>query len=324
MDNSNKIQKYAILVSVRMLECICSMDIYNRKQVLGVLISSAMQVGVMALLTLYYGSNPTMESLKSSRILTWMYVAYLTYYGSTCFQRVSLLHDETNSTLSSTICLVLLAMTCLYCSKLGYTAMLRSSLAVVAFAMGSLVVLVYGVTSKMSLENLYQAQDSYNVLYYTLTDFSKSVDLIFWVLLMGNGSSKGEAYRYLGYKTLALVLISVIGISVLGGVSVIYEYPFLDFGAYSQPFGIQRADGLYTLVTTMLCVLNVSTAVILSRVLLNERVKSKRLEGVLILIMFVISYFMRGVDLNVLSATLVLVLSAVIPSLLNLTTQPQH
>jgi hypothetical protein len=202
--------------------------------------------------------------------------------------------------------------------------MLRSSLAVVAFAMGSLVVLVYGVTSKMSLENLYQAQDSYNVLYYTLTDFSKSVDLIFWVLLMGNGSSKGEAYRYLGYKTLALVLISVIGISVLGGVSVIYEYPFLDFGAYSQPFGIQRADGLYTLVTTMLCVLNVSTAVILSRVLLNERVKSKRLEGVLILIMFVISYFMRGVDLNVLSATLVLVLSAVIPSLLNLTTQPQH
>lgn len=317
MEKINKSQLYTVLVSIRLFEYICSMDMYSREQTLGVLISLIMQSGVIALVFIFKDDVSIFQRIKSNRVTSWIYVVYLTFYGGVCFHRVSLINGETSKILDGILCTILFGVTCLYCAKLGYKSLLRSSVAVIFFVGISFIVLVYGVTSKMSMDNIYSYNDNYNVLYYALTDFAKSVDLIFLMLLMGKGYSHKEGYKYLLYRTLGIVTLSLIGLSVLGGVDIFSNYPFLTLGAYSQPFGIQRADGLYTLIITMVCVLNVSVAVILSSDLLSNTINSKHRESMIVLSMVVISYFVSGVDLALISAILVLLLSAIVPSFIN-------
>lgn len=317
MEKINKSQLYTVLISIRLFEYICSMDMYSRKQILGILISLVIQIGIITLIFIFKDNTSIFSRIQSSKTLSWIYVIYLTFYGSVCFQRISLINEETSKILNGILCTILFGITCLYCAKLGYKSLLRSSIAVIFFVVVSFLVLIFGVTSKMSMDNIYAYNDNYNILYYALTDFAKSIDLIFLVLLMGNGYSQKEGYKYLLYKTLGLVTLSIIGLSVLGGVDIFSKYPFLTLGAYSQPFGIQRADGLYTLIITMVCVLNISIGVIISSDLLKSSIKSKYKESLIILTMICISYFVGSVDLTLISAILVLLLSAMIPSFMS-------
>lgn len=313
LDKINKSQLYTILISIRLFEYICSMDMYSKNQILGVLISLILQVVLLMLFFLFFDTGSMLKKIQSSKVLSWIYVIYLVIYGSVCFKRINLINEETSKILNGVICVILFGITCLYCAKLGYKSLLRSSVAVIFFVGVSFIILIYGVTSKMSIQNIYSFDGNYNVLYYTISDLAKNIDLIFLILLTDDSYSKKQGYKYLCYKTLGVLVLSIIGLSVLGGVDIFSKYPFLTLGAYSQPFGIQRADGLYTLIITMVCVLNISISVIISSDLLKNWIKSKHKESCIVLVMILVSYFIGNFDLVGISAFSIVVLTSLLP-----------
>ena len=201
-------------------------------------------------------------------------------------------------TIAGVVCLLLLGATCIYCSKLDFKAICRSSIAVNFIVIISIALMIYGITYSMDISNTSNYNDRYNIFYYATSDFAKNVDLIFLILLVDTSYSKKQAFKYLGFKLLILEGISFIGLCVLGGTSIVSKYPFIDLGAYSQPFGIQRADGLYILISTLVTVLNISLALNISSRLL-QNVLGKHKEILLTIAMIVTSYFINSFNMTI-------------------------
>jgi hypothetical protein len=85
-----------------------------------------------------------------------------------------------------------------------------------------------------------------------------------------NSPLKKAVYSYITAKLAVTLIISFIGITVLGRLMQISEYPFFSIGAYSQPLQIQRSDAVYIVLFTLLCVLFVSVQMYLSATLISK------------------------------------------------------
>lgn len=317
MDSINKNQLYAMLISVRLFEHICSIDMYCRNQMLGILISLVFQTIMMLLIFMFKDKISIFEKIQSNRILSYVYVIYLVFYGGKSLSMITSIENVIPKAITGLVCILLLGATCIYCSKLGYKAIRRGSIPVIFITIISFALLVYGVTYNMDISNTSNYNDRYNIFYYAMSDFAKNVDLIFLILLVDTSYTKKQAFKYLGFKLLTLEALSFIGLCVLGGTNIVSQYPFIDLGAYSQPFGVQRADGLYILISTLVTVLNVSLALNISSRLLQDTL-GKHKEIVLNIIMIVISYFVNNFDMTIISAIMILILSCIIPTILNL------
>ena len=317
MNIINKNQLYAMLISIRLLEHICSLDMYCRNQMLGILISLVFQFIMVLLIFLFNHEVSIFQKIKTNRILSYVYVIYLVIYGGKSLNMITSIENVIPKTIAGVVCLLLLGATCIYCSKLDFKAICRSSIAVNFIVIISIALMIYGITYSMDISNTSNYNDRYNIFYYATSDFAKNVDLIFLILLVDTSYSKKQAFKYLGFKLLILEGISFIGLCVLGGTSIVSKYPFIDLGAYSQPFGIQRADGLYILISTLVTVLNISLALNISSRLL-QNVLGKHKEILLTIAMIVTSYFINSFNMTIISAIMILILSCIIPTMLNL------
>ncbi|MCC8068426.1 MAG: hypothetical protein LIO71_01475 [Ruminococcus sp.] len=317
MDSINKNQMYAMLISVRLFEHICSLDMYCRNQMLGVLISLVFQTIMILIIFMFKDKVSIFQKIQSNRILAYVYVIYLVFYGGRSLNMLTSIDNVIPKTITGFVCVLLLGATCIYCSKLGYKAICRSSIIITFMVVISFGLLIYGVTYNIDISNALNDNDRYNIFHYAISDFAKNVDLIFLVLLVDTSYSKKQAFKYLGFKLLAIEVLSFIGLCVLGGTSIVFKYPFLDLGAYSQPFGIQRADSLYILISTLVTVLNISLALNISSRLLKDTL-GRHKEIVLTIIMIVISYFVNSLDMTIISAIMILILSCIVPAILNL------
>lgn len=317
MESINKSQLYSVLISVRLFEYICSLDMYCRNQMLGVLLSLVLQVIMIILIFMFKGKFTPLDKILSNKIISWIYVLYFVFYGGVSLNRLTSIDNVIPKTLTGILCIILFGATCIYCAKLGFKALFRSSIAIMFLVVISFIVVIYGVTSSMDISNVYLYNDNYNIFYYTISDFAKNTDLIFLVLLMESSYTRKEAFKYLGFKLLCVEVLSLIGLCVLGGIGVVSEFSFIDLASYSQPFGIQRSDAIYSLITTLICVLNVSLALMLSNKLLSN-IFVKHREPILVILMVIVSYLVGSLDINIISAILILVLGCLIPSILNL------
>lgn len=317
LENINKSQLYAILISIRLFEHICSMDMYCRNQMLGVLISVIFQVVMIVLIFMFNSKTSIFEKIQSSRILSYIYVICLVLYGGISLNRIALMDNVIPKTITGVVCILLFGITCIYCARLNIKALARSSLAVMFIVVISFVILIYGVTSNMDISNVYYNNDEYNILYYALSDFSKNIDLIFLSLLIDTSYTRKQAFKYLGLKLLSVEVLSLIGLCVLGGTGIISQFSFIDLASYSQPFGIKRTDSLYILVSTLVCVLNISLCLILSSKLLHNTL-GKHKEIVLTIFMIIVSYLISNMDITVILSIMILMLSCIIPAMLNL------
>ena len=320
MEKLNYTQLYSMLILIRLFEHISSFDVYCRNQILGVLVSGVFQVLTIVLIYIATEHITLMDTVKNSTILRVAYTVYLVLYGGISFNRLVTINDSISQSINGWICILLLGITCIYCSKLGFKAIFRSSLPVVFFSVVGVIVLVLGILPKMSIDNLYYYNDNYSILYYALSDYAKSSDLILLVLLIQSTYSKRQAIEYVLLKSATVLLLSIIGLSVIGGVNVVSKYSFISLCGYSQPLGIERLDGMYILLITMVCVVNVSLCTTIASSLLGQYCKYK--EYLLVLAMIVVSYLTRYLDLNMILPILILLLSGKVPSITGLAKEP--
>jgi hypothetical protein len=287
---------------------------------LGIMLSIVFQVVMMFLVFMFKGKFSTLDRVSSNSVVSWSYVVYLVLYGGVSLSRLTTIDNVLPSSINGILCVVLFGVTCIYCAKLGFKTLFRGSIVVTFLVIVSFLVVVYGVTQNMDISNAYLYNDRHNVFYYTLSDLANSIDLVFLVLLMESSYTRRDCFKYLAIKLLSLEVITFIGLCVLGGITVFSEYPFIDLASYSQPFGIQRSDGIYSFITTLMCVLNVSLGVMLAN-RLSKGVFKTHGEVVLVLLMVVVSYLVPTLDTTLVSAILVLLLGCIVPSILNLPTE---
>ncbi len=317
MEKINRSQLYAILISVRLFEYICSFDVYCRNQILGIMLSSAFQIVMMFLVFMFKRNFSIVDRISSNRVISWCYVVYFILYGGVSLNRLTSIDNVLPQSINGILCVVLFGATCIYCARLGFKSLFRGSIVVTFLVIVSFLVVVYGVTSNIDISNAYLYNDKYNIFHYTISDLAKNTDLIFLVLLMDSAYTRKECFKYIAYKLLSLEVISFIGLCVLGGITVFSNYSFIDLASYSQPFGIQRSDAIYSLITTLMCVLNVSLGVMLASKLSKDTLQ-KHKEPLLVLSMVVVSYLVTNLDITLISAVLILALGCIIPSILNL------
>ena len=62
----------------------------------------------------------------------------------------------------------------------------------------------------------------------------------------------------------ATVLVSLLGIAVLGRVGAQVEFPFFTLGAFSQPFATQRADAIYVVLFTLIGTITIAVQLYLA------------------------------------------------------------
>jgi hypothetical protein len=260
----SKGQAYALLTCMRVLECMCSKDIYCGNTLWGIVISFGVQVLVVLL-----------AYRLPKRVATVLVGCYCVVYSLITVVRVANLDGTLPNGVSVSIGIVALVGVCWYCASLGVKALTRSALIVGAIVGISLAVVLWGLVPNVSLEyaNVGLTSNGGSVLHYTLSDLLHSVDLVF---LLSFKLPKDRAFKYLGCKMLSLGVLTLVGVCVLGGVSVVSEYPLLELATYSQPFGLQRCDAIYTLIATLMCVLNVSIAL---QTLVNTQCKVSTLKG---------------------------------------------
>ena len=105
-------------------------------------------------------------------------------------------------------------------------------------------------------------------------------------------------------------------ITVLGKIINLTDFPFFTAGAFSQPFSIQRADSLYMISFTLLCVLTVTLQLVLTSALVKEIVPDLKYNTLLsVILMLGLSALLNstGADLSPVMGVLIIMLSVVIP-----------
>jgi hypothetical protein len=91
------------------------------------------------------------------------------------------------------------------------------------------------------------------------------------------------------------VLVLVIGTATVGNLGSFSEYPFFSAVSLSKPFGIQRMDGLYIVLFTVLAVVATTFYVILSAdALKNILPKLKYNEFAVTAVIVAVAFFMKG------------------------------
>lgn len=247
----SKWQLYGVLTSLRVFECIRSKEVYCTNLMLGILISSVLQ-GLLV-----WAVYKWRHKLHGIRVIEWAYAVYLGIYCIISVYQLTTLDNVIPNNANVVVCIVLIAITCIYCAKLGLEALLRASLVVGVVVVVSMGVVLYGLLPRIQYTLYIQGE---SVLHYTYIDALQSVDTLL-LCAISSSTPKRRAWKYLGIRLLCLEAITMVGMWVVGGTNVVSKYSYIDLASYSQPFGIQRSDAMYTSVTTLVCILNVAICI---------------------------------------------------------------
>lgn len=206
------------------------------------------------------------------------------------------------------IALGLLTAVAIYACHVGLKAISRAGVLIFGLSVLSLIMLLLGAVSRIELLNFTPV--SKNILEFAINDFTMSSEITALSALLLFTDKDGYVFPFIWTKTLITVIISFIGVTVLGRLTPFINYPFFAIGAYSQPIGFQRTDALYIMLFTFLCVMFMSVHLFLASSMISAvfpRYKYSKFTAVLLMLCAV---FINIPDYYRAVAILVLMLSA--------------
>ena len=259
-------QFYAIMVITAFFNIMCMQGSFSQNQILGTLLAGGIEM-VFVIFMVYLYRNKTLENIFKSKAVNILYKTVLVIYAFSGLFKLFGIMEAMNFNISLIFGSILMIAVCLYCASLGFKTLARSSIAVTAFIAVSLAVMIFGAYDKADLSLLTKSSDDMRVIEYTFSAFSGSSELILLpsLLLLTSRDSSKPAIWYVLTKAALIVFISVLGITLLGDNNLTDKYPFFLIGAISQPFSVQRADGIYMVLFTLVCGMNIITAESLRR-----------------------------------------------------------
>lgn len=292
-------QGFAILLLMSSFGIVCASSAYSFGQMTGILISSVLQaILVLPIIYIYKKKNFSLE--KSPKWILVLYTLYFLLYGGFSFSRfynaARAMHFPINSRIFA---LILIAIVCLYSAMLGIKSVSRGSVLIFGLLVLSIIILFLGSYSKIDMDR-FKWDDTGGIFKNCFSDFVFSSELaVIFVLfnLIGKNHAKC-AYSFIIAKFILAEFISFIGITVLGCLSGSVQYPFFAIGSYSQPFSVQRADGIYIILFTMLCAVSITVYIIIASMLIKLVFpKLKYNETAVTILMLLISIMFNGINI---------------------------
>ncbi len=314
-------QLFALLISVRFFSIICMTDLTDANQMAGTAVSIVLQfLAAVPMLMLY---NDKSFSLKKEMLFgkfgKILYIIFFLLWGAMSFSALwevtKSIYFPINSSFAGSL---ILAAICVYTASLGLKAISRASGFILGLTVISIVIMILGACPKAELSNFIPDASFSGIVKSAVKDFCRSGELVMLFLLL-EIVPKGKKKAITIFFTAKLVLtelIVVIEITVLGNIINISDFPFFTAGAFSQPLSIQRADSLYMILFTMLCVLTVTLQIILSALLISELLpdlKYKSLISALLMLALSSAFNMTGFNPEPITGIFILLLAVVIP-----------
>jgi hypothetical protein len=212
----------------------------------------------------------------------------------------------------------LIAIVCLYASRLGLKVLARSAVIVLGLLALALAVMFIGAYSKIEILNLVKNENSESIWIYALNDFCESGELVALLVLLNftQSNHKKGVFSYLTAKLVIIEFVSFIGIGVTGHLMQLIEFPFFEIGAYTQPFSTQRADSIYTILFAFLCVINITVQIILASVLIEEifpKYRFNEITSIILMLIISVAINSTGMDLSLIWGGLIVLLSVIAP-----------
>lgn len=240
-------QLFAILFLIRSFSLLCTDIPFSPVQLGGALLSAAAQGLVLLPIALTAGVEP-------SKPASCLFGAFFLLWGGHCFLQLwGVAAGVTFPVHNKLFGALLLTGVCLYGVQLGIHALARSASLLLPLFGAALAVLLLGAWSKAQPENLYTASAG-SLCSAAWQDFSECGWLPGAAYLCRFASFKPRraVYGALLGQLCATVLVSLLGMAVLGRVGALVEFPFFTLGAFSQPFATQRADAVYVVLFTLI------------------------------------------------------------------------
>ncbi|MGN1481731.1 GerAB/ArcD/ProY family transporter [Porcipelethomonas sp.] len=321
MSKINSGQLFTLLIGVRMFSIICSAQPSNAEQMAGAALSVLLQLLAVLPMTALYRQDGF--SLKKEMLLgrfgKVLYIIFFIVWGALSFSSLwgvtKSVYFPIDSSLAGSF---ILAAVCVYTASLGLKSVSRYSTIMFGLIIFSLFIMIIGAYPKADLANFAPNAHLSGIINNALKDFCSSGELVMMFILMEFIPSKKtqNVMKFFAGKLILTELVAVIEITVLGKIMDISDFPFFSAGSFSQPFSIQRADSLYMVLFTMLCVMTVTLQIILCSWLIQEILPDLKYSALLsAVLMMGMSWAVNifNIDLTPVTGLLILVLSVIIP-----------
>lgn len=321
MNKISNSQLFAMLFGVKAFGIICSSITADASQMAGAAISIIAQFLLAIPMILLYKRDKfsLKEEMLFGKFGKLLYVFFFIIWGAVSFNS---LWDVSRSVYfpvdSSLACAVILAAVCLYCVSLKLPAISRSSLIISGIFIFSIAILIFGAYPKADTANYIPDTDFSEIINSAIKNYCSSGELVMLFILL-EFSPKDRHKGVTGFFIGAFILteiVYIIEITVLGKIINLTDFPFFTAGAFSQPFSVQRADSLYMITFTLLCVLNVTLQLTLTSMLIKEILPSLKYNTLLsVILMLGLSSLLNSTNINIspLLGILIIILSIIIP-----------
>lgn len=290
---------------------------------LGILLSVIIQLAIVVPAVLLYKKNSEQYKDNSvfSKCVLWVFCIFFIFWGAVSLGRFYNVSGGIYIPISNRlIAAAIIVLICFYAAWLGIKALARSSVITVAILVISLILLILGAFQETNILNLTPDRNSYGVFHYMFYELTQSGELpaMFILAAITQSKTKTAVFSFLAAKLFICELIAVICIIVLGNLMPYSEFPFFKTAAYAQPFSVQRAESVYLVLFSFLCIICISSQLLISSLLLKKLIPKFKypliLSSVAMLIVFAFSYT-TSVVLTI-TGTAALVITFVAPIIL--------
>ena len=321
MNRIKSSQLFALLISIRTFSVICMTDLSDANAMAGAAVSVALQLlAAVPVLLLYKDSTFSLkQEMLFGKFGKILYIVFFILWGAVSFSN---LWEVTKSVYfpidSSFSGALILAAICVYTASLGIKALSRASGIVLGMIVLSLIIMLVGAYPKAELSNFVPDADFSRVIKAAVRDFCRSGELVMMFILLElvpKGRKKAVTSFFIG-KLILTELIAAIEITVLGKIIGISDFPFFSAGAFSQPMSIQRADAVYMILFTLLCVVTVTVQIIFCTIIISELLPDFKYKSLITAVLMLgISAALNSLQINTAPITggFILLLAVIIP-----------
>ncbi len=312
-------QLFALLVLLRIFALFCTTVPFSAAGIGGALLSSALQaVLLLAVCALYDNGFAATRDMRPPWLLA-VYGLFFLCWGARLLLRLwEVASGITFPVQNKLLGALLLALVCLYASYLGLKSIARGATIVFALLLVCLAILLLGAYAQFSPENLLPA--GRGVLAAFWQDLCDSGGIVSAFFLCGfvKEHRRRAVLGAVAASFSILLLLSLLGMGVLGRLVEVADYPFFTLGAFSQPFSTQRADAIYVVVFTLLGTVSIALQIRLAAYALTELCprcpyKNAVVTVLLLVLAFCMHRFLRMAWLGAIGIALLL---GVVPCLL--------
>lgn len=321
MNRISHSQLFAVLIGIRMFSIICSIHPSDAGQMAGAAISILLQLAaVLPMLALYRQKNFSLKKeMLFGKFGKFLYFLFFILWGSVSFSNLWGVTKSVYFPIDSSLAgAIILAAVCIYTASMGIKSFNRYATIMLGLIIFSLFVMILGAYPKAELSNFAPNADFKEITESVIREFCSSGELVMMFVLLEfvpEPRSKSITAFFTG-KFILTELIAVIEITVLGRIMELSDYPFFSAGAYSQPFSIQRADSLYMILFTMLCVMTVTLQIVLCSMLIKEifpDLKYNTLLSTVLMLGASSAVNILDIDLTAVTGILILLLAVIVP-----------